>query len=75
MTDDLVTPEQLAARYGKSRRWVLDQARTSWPHIQSGRSVLFDAEQVKAIDRMQTVTPDPAAQHDSSWGRRTRRSA
>ena len=71
MTDDLFTPEQLAARYGKSRRWVLEQARTSWPHLEVGRTVRFTPEQVAAIDRMQTVTPKRAEKHAADWGRLT----
>ena len=72
MTDDLFTPEQLAARYGKSRRWVLEQARTSWPHLEVGRTVRFTKEQVAAIDRMQTVTPKKTAEkHAADWGRLT----
>ena len=72
MTEDLFTPEQLAARYGKSRRWVLEQARTSWPHLEVGRTVRFTPEQVAAIDRMQTVTPKKTAEkHAADWGRLT----
>ncbi|WP_346007417.1 hypothetical protein [Janibacter terrae] len=75
MSDDLRTPEQLAARYGKTRRWVLDKARTSWPHIEVGRTVRFTAEQVAAIDQMQTVTPEPSVKHAEAWGRRTRQAS
>lgn len=72
MTDDLFTPEHLAARYGKTRRWVLDKARTSWPHIEAGRTVRFNAEQVAVIDQMQTVVPEPKKkQHANDWGRLT----
>lgn len=72
--DPLLTPDDLAARYGKSHRWVLQQARTSWPHVKAGRSVLFTADHVRAIDQLLTVTPDPAEEIAASWGRRTRRS-
>lgn len=72
MTDDLFTPEQLAARYGKTRRWVLDKARTEWPHIEAGRTVRFTKEQVAVIDQMQTVTPEPKKkQHANDWDRLT----
>ncbi len=71
MTDDLFTPEHLADRYGKTRRWVLDKARTSWPHIEAGRTVRFTPEQVAVIDQMQTVTPTPAEEHANDWGRLT----
>lgn len=69
---DLITPEALAVRYGRSRDFVMRRARTSWPHVRVGRRVLFTPEQVRQIDALMTVTPDPAAAHADSWGRRRR---
>lgn len=78
-TDDLprlIDAGELAARYGRSRRWVLDKARESWPHIVSGRQVKFTAEQVAVIDQMQTVTPkakdDAKEEPAETWGRLTK---
>lgn len=73
----LLVPQDLAARYGVSRRYVLDRVREhEWPHIKVGRQVRFDVDQVRAIDRMRSVEPEvPAEQEQAeSWGRRTRAS-
>ena len=69
----LIGASELAARYGRSRRWVLDKARESWPHIVSGRQVKFTAEQVAVIDQMQTVTPTAKTEGPAeTWGRLTK---
>lgn len=76
--DDLVLPEELAARYGKTRRFVLDKVRAgAWPALKVGRSVRFTTEHVAQIDAMHSVAPSttPVEQHAAAWGRKTRRSA
>jgi excisionase family DNA binding protein len=44
---ELLSADQLAARYGQSRRWVYRQAERGMPAHKLGRSLLF---QVDAVD-------------------------
>lgn len=68
-------PEELAARYGVSRDYVMRKARLhSWPHLRMGRMVRFTDSHIAAIDAMHEVAVDPQIAIDRSWGRKTRRS-
>jgi excisionase family DNA binding protein len=73
------SPEELAERFGVTRRLLLDWMREhDWPHVKVGRVIRFTDEQVSEILRRQTVAAKselPRVQIGGQTKRSARRSA
>lgn len=75
MATDTHSAQDVAARYGHTKDYVLRLAREGrWPHLRVGRSVRFTDAHLAQIDAMHEVKAQ-AATATASWGRKTRRSA
>ena len=60
MSDDYITPDELAAKIGKGRGFVMAKCRgdkPQWPHVRFGKSVRFTPEQAEEIKALSTRTP------------------
>lgn len=56
MTETLLTPDEVAARFGVTRRTLLEQARRyQWPVIRIGRKVRFTETLVERIIAQHTT--------------------
>lgn len=70
MSDDLLTPDDLAAQFGGvSRARVLEWRKTyDWPHVRVGRRYFFTPEQFAQIVKQHAV----AGKKPDAWGRSDR---
>lgn len=76
MTANLLTPDDLAARFGVNRATLLRWANQyAWPRTRVGRKSYWTAEQVEEIERQHAVTPSGVAPRDGRTARSARRSA
>lgn len=72
MSDDLLTPDDLATVFGVKRRRVMEwQAKHGWPCVRVGRTIRWTPEQVEQIKARHTVSPAGV----KSTEKRTARSA
>lgn len=75
MSATLYTPADLAEKFGKDERWVLDQVRQhGWPRVKVGRTIRFTDDQLALILSRHTVTPSDVDPSPRIAGQ-TRRSA
>lgn len=59
MSRHLYTPAELAEKFGKGERWLLEQVRAhDWPRVKVGRTIRFTDEQVALILSRHTVSTD-----------------
>lgn len=64
------TPDDLAARLGVTRRWVMTH-HGEFPHLKVGPYVRFTQAHVEQIEKALEVNPTKG----DNWGRKTKRTA
>lgn len=76
MTADLLTPDDLAAIFGVSRRRIVEWSHQhSWPCVRVGRVIRWTPEQVEQIKARHTVTAHGVKPADGRTAKSARRSA
>lgn len=76
MSDDLLTPDDLAIVFGVGRRRIMEwQHQYAWPCVRVGRTIRWTPEMVEQIKARHTITPTGIKPADGRTARSARRAS